>query len=93
MRRILQGLCPHWWTEKLNAGDFGSGPIMFEIARREKCMVCGKRRIHARVPEPHPTREKEELVEKLQRPERELIVDEWLPYGSMGPPSGDSDQE
>ena len=58
---------------------------MFEVVRREKCVVCGHRRVHARVPEPHPTRDKDEVVQQLQHRGCEFVVDEWLPYGSKGP--------
>lgn len=86
----MMRLCPHWWTGTAHAEDFESPALMFEVVRREKCVICGKRRIYARVPEPHPTREKEELVAELQRPGWEFIVEEWLPYGSMGPPTEES---
>lgn len=34
--------------------------------------------------------DKEDLVERLQRPGYEFVVEEWKPYGTYGPPSGES---
>jgi len=59
---------------------------MFEVERQEVCHLCRKVRLFAKVPEPHPTRDKEESLEKMQRPpEHELIVTEWIPYGETIP--------
>lgn len=85
MTRILQRLCPHWWTEDPHGVH---QPIMFKVDSWQKCMICGKRRVYARVPEPHPTRDKEDLIEDLQQPGCEFVIKEWLPYGSMGPANG-----
>lgn len=74
-------LCPHWYRLVPDYGD----QIMMDVTKRERCMLCGKARIHAKVPEPHPSRDKEELKEELQRPGNEVVVEEWLPYGSKGP--------
>lgn len=74
-------VCPHWYRLAPDYGD----QIMYEVTKRERCLICGKERVHAKVPEPHPTRDKQALVGRLQEPGYELIVDEWLPYGSKGP--------
>lgn len=79
---MIKSLCPHWWTEDPHAPR---DAIMFDVISCKKCLLCGKRRIHARVPEPHPTRDKGEVVADLQRPEHEFVVEEWLPYGSKMP--------
>lgn len=74
-------LCPHWYRTVPDYGD----QIMMDVTKQERCRVCGKRRVHARVPEPHPTRDKEDLKEKLQHPGYEVVIEEWLPAGSKGP--------
>lgn len=81
IRRALINVCPHWWWP---VPDYGHS-LMMDVTKRERCRFCGKHRIHAKVPEPHPTRDKEELVEKLQEPGHEIVVEEWLPYGAKGP--------
>lgn len=74
-------LCPHWYR---TVPDYGH-QIMMDVTKQERCRVCGKRRVHAKVPEPHPTRDKEDLKEKLQHPGYEVVIEEWLPAGSKGP--------
>ena len=75
--RILQRVCPHWWTEKHYPGP---GRVMYDVKKHEKCVICGKHRVYAKVPEPHPTRDKDDVVDDLQAPGHEFIVDEWVPY-------------
>ena len=84
MNRVKQALyriCPHWYWP---VPDYGHH-IMMDVTKRERCRICGKHRIHARISEPHPTRDKNEILNDLQQPGYELVVEEWLPYGSKGP--------
>lgn len=81
MTKLRYRLCPHWYWP---IPDYGAD-LMCEVTRREKCRICGQHRIHARVPEPHPTRDKEEVLEELQKPGFEFVVEEWLPYGEKIP--------
>lgn len=76
-QRVLSRVCPHWYWPIPNYGN----TIMMEVTKRERCRICGKHRIHARVPEPHPTRDKQALLEEINRPGHELVVEEWVPYG------------
>lgn len=81
---MLMNVCPHWYWPMPDYVSY-SHSIMMEIEEIERCRICGKRRVHAKVPEPHPTRDKEQLRDDLQEPGFELVIEEWLPYGSKGP--------
>lgn len=81
LKKLLYRACPHWYWAVPNYGmDF-----MMDVESIERCKLCGKFKVHARVPEPHPGKDKGELVDAMNYPGYELIVDEWLPYGEMGP--------
>ena len=77
----LKDDCPHWFKP---VPDYGHH-IMFDVTKSEQCRVCGTRRVHIKAPEPHPTRDKEDVKERLQHAGYEVVVEEWLPYGSKGP--------
>ena len=81
VRKLLYQSCPHWYWPVPDYGDH----IMMEVTEREKCRICRKQRIHAKIPEPHPTRNKCDVLEKLQHPGHEVVVEEWLPYGEKLP--------
>jgi len=69
-------LCPHWWREI----DPQWSPVTYVIERQERCRICGKVRTFARVPEPHPSRDKADVRERLEQ-HGEFIITEWFPYG------------
>lgn len=77
---LLYRVCPHWYAPFPNFGD----SIMMDVVKREQCRLCGKFRVHARVVEPHPTRDKAEIVEQAQEPGYELVVDEWISEAEAG---------
>lgn len=81
LRKLVDKLCPHWYWP----GPEYPEAVTYEVTKAERCRLCGKRRIHARVPEPHPTRDREDLLEKLQKPGNEFVVEEWLPYDARDP--------
>jgi len=87
---MITRICPHWWTETMHPDE---SAIMYDEVSREKCMICGKRRVYAKVPEPHPSRDKEQLLKQLQRPTHEVVVDEWLPYQSAGPTADNREKD
>jgi len=72
-------VCPHWWKPVPDYGHM----IMCEVTRRETCRLCGLHRIHARVPDPHPSRDKEDVRAKLQQPGFEIVVEEWVPMADL----------
>lgn len=76
LRSVLQWLCPHWWWP---VPDY-TGHVLMEVTKSERCRICGKFRVHAKLREPHPSRDKDEHLEELQHPGHEFIVEEWLPY-------------
>jgi len=89
LKTLARRACPHWWRPIPSAG----GSIMMEMEKEEVCHLCGKIRVHAKVSEPHPTRDKQDLVDELQSPPHyEFIVTEWLPYGTFGPEGERRDQ-
>jgi hypothetical protein len=69
---LIYRICPHWYAETHDYIE----PVMYEITKQERCRICGKYRTFARVPEPHPTRDKEQLKEQLES-KGSLVVDEW----------------
>jgi len=75
--KLRYTLCPHWYKTPPNTHD----AVMMDVVKRKQCRICGKHRIHAKVPKPHPSRNKQSLLRDLQQPGFELVVDEWLPYG------------
>jgi len=80
-RPMVAKVCQHFWTA---TPEYGNN-IMMDVSKHEQCLICGKRKIHAKIPEPHPSRSKEELLNILQRDSHKLIVEEWLPHNSHGP--------
>lgn len=81
LRRLAYKLCPHWYWPIADVLP----NVMMEVTRRERCRFCGHERVHAKVPEPHSSRDREKVREDLQQPGYEVVVEEWLPYGSKGP--------
>lgn len=74
-------LCPHWYKP---VPDYGAAMLM-DVTKRERCRICGHCRVHAKVLEPHPSRDKEQLESELQHPGYELVIEEWLPYDIKDP--------
>lgn len=76
-RKIAQTICPHSFREVVSlARDI---PLRFEVNQRERCRFCGKERWHVEAIEPHPSRDKEQLVRELQWPGCEIVVEDWIP--------------
>lgn len=80
---LMTWLCPHWYDEVPEV--WHPEGMMFDVENVEKCRICGKRRMYVKVPEPHPGHDREELLDDLQQPRCEFIVEEWLPYNAKGP--------
>jgi len=73
-------VCPHWWTSV--QPDILQG-IMFDVASQEACRLCGLQRVRIKAVEPHPGRSKYDVVQRLQQPDYEVVVEEWVGHPTL----------